>query len=684
MLPFKKFAREVQHRSFWQVLGLYLAASWVALQVVETIVDSAQLPEWLPALALVLLVIGLPVVMATAIVQVHSSPAPTEVLPNGTGQAPETVGPVEGAAAGLLTWRFAIGGGVAAILLWAGVATFLLVTGTGPGMAGVRDGDQPLAIAVLPFASAGSADDDESFALGIHDDVLTQLSKIGSFRVISRTSVMEFKDSARRMRDIAQSLGADLLLEGSVQRAGDQLHLNAQLIDARNDESHLWAESYDRTLTVENIFLIQRDLARQIASALDASLTPEQEADVGTAPTENMEAYRLYQRANNYFNVGPRAQNYRLAFDLYQQATDLDPTFAQAYARHALARARAFEVSRELGSLDDAKRYADLALALDPNNGEAHLALGQYYYTGFRDYDRALEQIEFAREAGLGPSSVDLHHNLAAVQRRMGDMQGAIESFGVAVELDPLSSHLLSDLATTYAHIRDHETARELDRRAITLAPDAGPYNFMFETLVNLDGADTRRARALAEEQADALGETTPWMEIQIAELEGDFERAFQIADSAELSGVWIGRLALRTGREERGRQELEGALEFLADRLEELSGDEVRSRFPQRANTLIDLAWAQAGLGRTDEATASAESAVVTLPVSVDAMDGPAVRYDAAAVMALTGQHDRAVELLEEFFAGPGETTLVALRGDYRFESMVEHPGFIRILEGR
>jgi TolB-like protein len=703
MDPIKKLAREAQQRSFWQVLGIYLAASWVALQVVETIVDSAQLPEWLPAMALVLLVIGLPIVVATAIAQVNSGPVPPEMLagaggdeatagsPEGTdidaapapGPASTSVGgSAPGGAAQFLTWKFAIGGGVAASLLWASVATVLLVTGAGRSVMGSTGNDGPLAIAVLPFASAGSTDDDESFALGIHDDVLTQLSKVGSFRVISRTSVMEYKDYTERVSDIARNLGADLILEGSVQRAGDQLHMNAQLIDTRDAENHLWAESYDRTLTVENIFLIQQDLARQIASALDATLTPEEAFFNDTATTENLEAYRLYQRANNYFNVGPRSQNYRLAFDLFQQATDLDPTFAQAYARHALARARAFEVSRRLGSLDDAKRYADLALALDPDNGEAHLALGQYYYTAFRDYERALEQIELARRSGLA-SSVDLHHNLAAVQRRMGDMQGAIASFQAAVDLDPLSSHLLTDLATTYTHVRDHETARELLRRAITLSPDTGPYTFMFETLANLDGSNTARMRALIQEREEALGNRAEWMEITVAQLEGDYERAFQIADEDGFGGTWIGALAAATGRDERARREFEGAEAFLTGRVAELSGDEVRSRFPQLANSLIDLAHAQVGLGRNEEAAASAEAAMEALPVSVDAMDGPGVMYEAAAIMAMTGNDARSIELLTEFFSGPGEQTRAALAADSRFDGLVEHPGFMQILTG-
>jgi TolB-like protein len=666
----KRIIREIHGRSLWQVLGIYLAGSWIALQVVEIVVETASLPDWLPGMALVLLIIGLPVVMATAFVSGGASePVPIEESTRASEPAPA---PKAGPAS-LLTWRFALGGGVAASAFWGLVAAILLLNG-GMG-SGTGDGEGRLAIAVLPFASAGADEDDESFALGIHDDVLTQLSKVGSLRVISRTSVMEYKDYSQNVRDIANKLGADVILEGSVQRAGDQLHINAQLIDTREEEGHLWAESFDRRLTVANIFLIQQELAGRIASALDATLTPEEREEVGAAPTENMEAYTLYQRGNNYFNVSPRAQDFQIAFDLFEQATELDPGFAQAYARYALARARAFEVRPGLGGLEDARRVAELALALDPDNAEAHLAKGQYLYSGFRDYEGALREIGAAREAGLS-SSVDLYHNLAATQRRMGDFDGAIESFQEAVRLDPLSAHMLEDLGSTYAHTGRHEEAIDVFRRALTLAPDVGPYTFMFGSLLNADG-NTTRARALIDELEASTGDRYGWMDVTVREFDGDLQGAAHIADSLEFRGNWMGALLAGVGRRDEAEARFRGQLEFSQGRLAELDASEQLARFPARARTLIDIAEAQSGLGMFEEAAAAAEAAMDALPVGVDAMDGPDVMYDAAGVLVAVGRLDRAVEVLTAFFAGPGEQSFAYLEMDPAFDALRDHPGY-------
>jgi TolB-like protein len=677
MNPLKKLLHEIHGRSLWQVLGVYLAGSWGALQVVETVVESASLPEWLPAMALVLLVIGLPIVMATAVVQ--SAPAgPAPAAPE-SGANPARPPQSSGSVASLFTWKHAVTGGIAAFSLWGLVATVLLLRGG--LLPGPVEAEERLSIAVLPFASAGATEDDESFALGIHDDVLTQLAKIGGLRVISRTSVMEYRDNTGNVAEIARELGADVILEGSVQRSGDQLHMNAQLIDTREDEGHLWADSFDRRLTVENIFLIQRELASRIATELGATLSPAQEEAAGTAPTENMEAYRLYQRANNYFNVSPRSQDFGLAFDLFERATDLDPGFAQAYARHALARARAFEVQPGLGGLEEARRMAELALALDPDNGEAHLAMGQYLYSGFRDFEGALREIEAARSAGLS-SSVDLHHNLAAVQRRMGDIDGAIESFLEATRLDPLSAHMLEDLGSTYSNVRRHREAIQVYREAITLAPDSGPYWFMFWSLVYEDGG-LDRARDLVDEAERATGMRPAWLDFWVRILDRDFEGALGLAEDAGIDDATIGDLLMAVAQPEAARRQYQEALEGVTSWLERQEDASEPIRVPARANALMILATAQAGLGMSADAAESAEAAMAALPVSVDALDGPDILYRAAGVMTSLGRLDRAVEILEEFFAGPGEVTRAYLEMDPLFDGLRDHAGYGALVAG-
>jgi tetratricopeptide (TPR) repeat protein len=258
----------------------------------------------------------------------------------------------------------------------------------------------------------------------------------------------------------------------------------------------------------------------------------------------------------------------------------------------------------------------------------------------------------------------------------MGDFDGAVESFSEAVRLDPLSAHMLEDLGSTYAHARRHEEAIEVFRKSLTLAPDVGPYAFMFTSLLSADG-NTTRARQLIDEGEAATGERMSWLDVTVRELDGDVQGALHIADSLEFTGNWMGALLAAAGRPEEAEEFFRGQLEFSQGRLAELDASERLARFPARANTLIDIAQAQAGLGMLDEAAASAEAAMEALPVSVDAMDGPGVMYDAAAVLVKAGYLDRAVEVLTAFFAGPGEQSFAYLEMDPAFDALRDHPGY-------
>jgi len=684
MSDLKSLIRELHRRSVWQVLGLYLMGSWGAIQVVDMVVETASLPDWLPGMALVLLIIGLPVVLATALLQQGMSRG-AEAGEGGSGSdgsegadavvtdAPSPRPAQVGGAGGLFTWRFAIMGGVGAFALWGLIATFLLF------QRGANDGlgeqiDQ-LAVAVLPFASAGTAADDESFALGIHDDLLTQLAGIGSLRVISRTSVMRYKDNPGNLRDIARELGAHVILEGSVQRAGDQIHMNAQLIDTREDEGHLWAESFDRRLTVENIFLIQRELAERIAGAMSATLTPEEVEEVGSAPTDNLEAYTLYLQANNYFASGPRSDDFDVALDLYRQVVEMDPGFGQAYARLALALASEAEVTREsAGLLEEARRNAELALALDEDNAEAHLALGQYHYTGFRDYEAALREISAARAAGL--NSAELHHNLGAAQRRMGDFAGSIASFEEAVSLNPLASHYYEDLGSTYNGAGRMAEGIERLEKAITLAPDVGsPFNFLFWAMLAEDG-NTTRARDLLPDFEAVIGQRPRGLWLWVHWYERDFEAVAAVSDS--MGGSVLGAEALERMGDPAGAREMrERALEWRRENLAEIVAAEEIRMARDEAFERVYLARLLAELGQTAEVAQQVDTALEILPVSRDAMDGPDLVVDAAIAMMKAGDMDRAVELLTLVVGGVSSFTPGYIAMDPIWDPLREHPGF-------
>jgi TolB-like protein len=307
------------------VLGIYVVASWVALQVVDLLVDNFGLPSWFPAFALALLVLLLPVVLATAFVQ-EGGPG-QEREPGVAGKAsPDPASPPapEIAAPRFLTWRTSGSLAVGALAIWGLVAAVWIARGWTPDPEGVANP----ALAVLPFDNLGSADA-RYFADGVHEDVLTQLSKIASLDVISRTSVMAYRDAQRNVRDIARELGVGAVVEGSVRHdpLGNRVRVVVQLIDAQTDR-HLWAEQYDRDL--DDVFAIQNELALSIARALSATLTPDEERRIAQRPVPNTAAYDLILRGRELYGQNLDANT--MAMELFRQATVADRTSAEAWA----------------------------------------------------------------------------------------------------------------------------------------------------------------------------------------------------------------------------------------------------------------------------------------------------------------------------------------------------------------
>lgn len=297
----------------------------------------------------------------------------------------------------------------------------------------VSDQVGPPMIAVLPFVATNPAGESESFAAGVHDDLLTQLSKIQSIRVISRTSVMGYKDTVRNIREIGKELGADTILEGGVQSAGNQIRINAQLIDARTDE-HLWAETYDRELTLANIFEVQSEIAHAITSAMRATLTEKDEDDLAAIPTENMAAYRAYHQAIELRGKRGRMED---VIALLEEATTLDPMFTRAWTElvggvSLLAFGKTEEESERVNQAEGALEHIR---SIAPESSDYVIAQAYYTYYILRDYDRALQLIIRAQE--MAPSNAQLFAIASYIQRRQGDFDGRIQSLRRAQELDP-------------------------------------------------------------------------------------------------------------------------------------------------------------------------------------------------------------------------------------------------------
>src|SRR5262249_1888232 len=309
------------------------------------------------------------------------------------------------------------------------------------------------------------------FADGIQDDILTNLSKIGDLKVISRMSVMSYRgDGVRKAREIGKALGVATLLEGSVRRVANRVRVSVQLINAGNDE-HLWAEDYDRDLT--DVFAIQTDLAQKIASALQAKLSPNEKARLDRRPTQDPNAYLLYVQAHDYANKMDLLHDTSVKADpLFKQATKLDPIFALAFAGLSMVTSWFYPTSEPIPARRDKARFnADEALRLQPNLPEGHLALGFSYYYGDRDYDRALTEFEIAKRDL--PNEAEAYMAIGAIQRRQGKWAESNANFEKAAMLDPKNTDILTNLASSYIAQRNFEAADKILDRVRVAAPQS-------------------------------------------------------------------------------------------------------------------------------------------------------------------------------------------------------------------
>ena len=438
------FFEELQRRKVYRVAAAYIIAAGFIIQIGSAVFPAWELPNWTLRLVVVVLLMGFPIALILAWAY--------DVTPQGI-----RVTPGSHRRRNLL---MLIASGV---IISAAAGFFLLPR------ASARKIDK--SIAVLPFQSLSDEKENAYFADGIQDDILTNLSKIGDLKVISRMSVMSYRDAGiRNAREIGKALGVATLLEGSVRRIGNRVRVNVQLIDATNDE-HIWAEDYDRDLT--DVFAIQTDLAQKIASTLQAKLSPTEKARLDNRPTQNPDAYLLFVQAHEYANRMDMFNDTSLkAVPLFEQAIKLDPTFALAFADLSAVESWIYHSFDPIAAWrEKARLNADEALRLQPDLPEGHLALGFSYYYGDRDYERALAEFEIARR-GL-PNDAQAYFAIGAIQRRQGKWAESTANLEKAATLDPKNTNVLINLCFSYMALRNFETADKMLDRAIAASPQS-------------------------------------------------------------------------------------------------------------------------------------------------------------------------------------------------------------------
>ena len=543
-------------------------------------------------------------------------------------------------------------------------------------------------IAVLPFANMSDDKQNAYFTDGVQDEILTDLAKVADLKVISRTSVMQYRTDAKRsLREIAQALGVAHILEGSVQRVGDRVRIRAQLIDARSD-MHIWGNQYDREIS--DVFAIQTEIAEQIVDQLKVKLSPEEKAAIEERPTADLEAYAQYAQANALLKK--IAFNARVKDDLAEaesllnQATTRDPAFVLAYCRlaktHDTLYFLNFDHTHERITLAEAA--LNKALRLRPNSGEVHLAQAEHLYRAYLDYAGARQElIQAGRKL---PNESLVHELLGYIDRRNGQWERSVASLKRALDLDPRNLHTLQQLSFNYTNMRRFADAAAILDRAIALVPD-NALSITARAAVDLEWrADPKPLhiaieRAVARNPEAGASLAQEWLYLAACERDGaNAARAVQnmTPEGCRTEGIvfphsWCeARAALVQGNAELARSKFHDAKTEV---------EKVLREQPDLAVAHCVLGFTEALLGDKQNAVKEGRRAVELLPLEKDAINGALLLQYLAVIYAWTGNKDLAVQTLEQTLTIPSEVSYGnlrlnphwdPLRGDPRFEAIV------------
>ena len=540
-------------------------------------------------------------------------------------------------------------------------------------------------IAVLPFENLSDNKENAFFTDGVQDEILTDLAKVADLKVISRTSVMQYKSGTQRnLREIAQQLGVAHVVEGSVQRAGNKVRVNAQLIDARTD-AHLWAQVYDRPL--DDVFAIQSEIAKAIADQLQAKLSPSEKNAIEQKPTSDVNAFDLYNRAKNIllttsFNANVQSL-YLQAVDLLNQAIARDPSFFEAYCQLAYANDNLYFLGNDHtpARLALAETAIQSAFRLQPDAGESHLARAENLYRGYLDLDGALAELEIARKTLPNDSRVP--ELTGYIVRRQGKQEESIKNLQRALELDPRNFFILEQIALSYQNLRRYpEMAAMLDR-GLTIKPGDVEISTS-RALVDLDWkADPRRLHQMLQSlNSDAMKNVADtWFQCAMSERDpAAAERALSALGETDIGidAVFLNH-ELATGLIARmTKDEAKARAAFGAARVKQ---EKLVQQQPNWGPSLSVLGLIDAGLGRKEEALQEGRRAIELLPVKKDSINGAHMIEYYAMIAAWVGDKDLACEQLAIATRLPGTLSYGQLkllpywdplRGDQRFEKIV------------
>ena len=680
------FLTELKRRKVYRVAVAYAIAAWLLIQAASILFPTFEAPPWVMKVFVTAVILGFPVALILAWA--------FELTPEGLRRSEEVAPRESKTRKPGSKWTAVI---VTAALLATALLAFQFVrTRRSPAIEPAKQ-TAPTAtldksVAVLPFENLSSDKENAFFAQGIQDEIITTLSRISGLRVISRTSTARYNSAPENLPEIASQLRVSNVLEGSVQKAGDRVHINVQLIQADND-AHLWAQSYDRQLT--DIFSVEAEVAKSIADSLQATLSPKEKARVETKPTTNADAYVLYLRGREYQTRPDNLlQDFRSAINLYDQAIKLDPKFALAHARLSATASNVYHFYEPTETWKQ-KAHAEAleSLRLQPNLGEGHLALGLYHYYMESDYEAALRELGLAAEALPNDGDVGLY--TAAVERRRGKWTQAIAAYQHAEQVDPRNPVMLYDSAQTYFGLRDWRTAAERMDRVLALFPDSFNVKIQRAYIEFCWKGSTAPIKSALESlppnfDPDGVVTFARWdvslMDRDVVAAEKALA-ACQLDTIASQTGVPLPKSYLQAcvdlvrGDAAKARTEFEAARPSI---------EKIVVNSPQDGTRRAQLGLLYAFLGRKEDALREGQRAMELKPITHDVIEGAIVEDFYALTCARLGETDEAISRIERLLTTPfavdyadESITLSDLRQRWEWDPLRKDPRFQKILAG-
>lgn len=668
-----KFWEELKRRKVVRVITVYAAATFVILEVVSIIVEPLHLPEWTLTLVIVLLVIGF--IVLTVLSWVY------DITPEGIMKTkPSSLVREDSKHSTTRGWKISTYISVFVIIAF---AVFYIISN-------IKQSSDisklEKSIAVIPFENWSVGDENSHLGDAIANEINTQLAKIQDYMVISYTSSSKYKGSEKlSIPQIGRELGANIIIEGTVERQGKEVSIHVQVIQAEND-FHIWANEFKGKWN--DIFTIRANIAKEVASNLKTVLTPNELERIEKRPTENLDAYDFYLQGNDFYERSYKEQNWWIAINAYEKAIELDPNFALAYTMLAKSYLNMYWFYYDRGNdpLIKSKEAIDAAFRIEPDLAEAHIALGVYYYWGFLNYPEALKELNVAM--GHMPNNPDCHYFIASVYRRMGEWQKSKDEFYKAFDLNPRSSRIASNTANTLYLLGEYSKSIQYSDLATSLNPEyARAYREKIELYLKWKG-NTINARETLQEASKFIDLSSDQVMVEIIVmlelLDGQFQQALDFLNDTKFESfelqfyfypkhLYYALIYDLMDDAEKANQYYNLSRLDLEERILENSED---------SRLYSSLGISYAGLGLNEKAIQAGRRGVELLPVSKEAWKGVHRLGELARIYVMIGEYELALEKLDFLLSSPGILSAKLIQLDPIWKPLWDLPEFKQLIE--